>query len=168
MQGQDERLGVVEAKVEFVGVGEGVKAIDGGRYPRNQESQKEQESHARIQPSIRIRLTERRIPRQTPHPKHLRRTWFSLPFLGTLADLNIHTVGIKPITALLGFCSGYRGYCFFVEGVLLFASVGCDVDFGGDGAFERILIEGVEEAVKFVSVAPDLYAGHCVDYHCER
>ncbi len=43
------------------------------------------------------------------------------------------------------------------------AGVGGDVDFGGDGALEGVLVEGVEEAVELVAVLPDFAEGDEVD-----
>ena len=39
------------------------------------------------------------------------------------------------------------------------AGVGGDVDFGGDGALERVLVEGVEESLELLAVLPDLAEG---------
>ena len=40
----------------------------------------------------------------------------------------------------------------------------CDVDFCGDGTFERILVERVEPFAEVASVAPDFGAGQAVYY----
>lgn len=43
------------------------------------------------------------------------------------------------------------------------AGVGCDVDDGGDGAFEGVFVERVEEALEFMAVGPDFAESHHVD-----
>lgn len=88
--------------------------------------------------------------------------------LVVLADFYVDAVRVE--TARFGRFGA--GDCYFgvlvvvavlwVEGGVA-AGVGCDVDFGGDGAFERIFIEGIEEASELMAVLPDFAKSHHID-----
>lgn len=92
-----------------------------------------------------------------------------------LADFDVD--GVRVETACFG---GFgAGDCYFdvwIVGGGVFvgggggvaAGVGGDVDFGGDEAFERVLVEWVEEALELMPVLPDFAERHRVDYHGEE
>ena len=79
---------------------------------------------------------------------------------GVWADFYVDAVGVEAA----GFSGAHAGVVDVVCGVEGgFDGVGSDVDFGGDGALERVFVEGVEEAVELVPVVPDFAEGHYVN-----
>ena len=170
LQGQDERFGVVEAEVVLVRVGEGVEPVDARGHPGDEQRAEEEERHPRVQPGFRVGFAERGVAGEAAHAEEVRRREFALVLL-ILADFHVDAVRVEA-TRFGGFGAGDCHFgvvvVFVVVAVLwvvggVAAGVGCDVDFGGDGAFERIFVEGVEEASELMAIVPDFAKSHQID-----
>ena len=133
MQGQDEGLGVVEAEVVALRVGEGVEPVDARGHPGDEQGAEEEEGHARVQPGFRVGFAERRVAGQCAHAEEV---WpgggvavvlllllllLVLLVLGvSLADFYVHGVGVEAAV-----CFGvYAGDCHFGVVVVLVVVVG--------------------------------------------
>ena len=171
LQGQDERLGVVESEAVLIRVDESVEPVDARGHPGDEQGAEEEEGHARVQPGFRIGFAERGVAGQIAHSEEVRRGVFALLLVVWVlwADFYVHGVWIEAIA-----CSGgvHAGDCHFgvivVVGGGFAAGVGCDVDFDGDGAFEGVFVEGIEEASKMMAVLPDFAESHRVNDHSEE
>lgn len=164
LQGQHERLCVVEAEVVFVRVGEGVEPVDARGHPGDEQGAEEEERHARVEPCFGVRLAERGVAGQSAHSEEVRRRGFPLLLEMVLADFHVYAVRVEA-ARFGGFHAGDRHSGVVVVVVVgveggVAAGVGCDVDDGGDGAFEWVFVEGVEEALKLMAVDPDFAKSH--------
>lgn len=167
LEGQDEGFGVVEAEVVAVRVGEGVEPVDARGDPGDEQGAEEEEGDARVEPGFGVRFGEGGVAGEGAHAEDVGRGEFALLLVCGLADLYIDAVGVEAV----GFAGFGAGDCYFGAGVaVLFgleggvaAGVGCDVDFGRDGAFEGVFVEGVEEALELMAVVPDFAESHQVD-----
>ena len=161
MQGQDERFRVVEAEVVAVRVREGVEPVHARGQPGEEQGAEEEEGDARVEPGFRVRFAQGRVAGQGAHAEEVRRRGFPLLAKGVWAHFYVDAVGVEAA----GFSGAHAGVVADgvggVEGG--FDGVGCDVDFGRDGALEGVFVEGVEEAVELVPVVPDFAEGHDVN-----
>lgn len=145
-------------------MGEGVEPVDAGGDPGDEEGAEEEEGDARVEPGFRVGFAEGGCAGQTAHAEEVRGGGFSM--LLVLTDFDVDAVGVEA-ARFGGFGAGDCGFDVVfgvvvgggVEGGFA-AGIGGDVDFGGDGAFEGVFVERVEEALELVSVLPDFAKCH--------
>ena len=171
LERQDERLDVVEPEAVAVRVGEGVEPVGARGHPGQQQGAEEEEGDPGVEPGFRVRgAAEGRGPREGAHAEDVgRRGGCPVRVLGR-PDFDGHAVGVEAA----GFEGPGAGEGRFgvvvvvvvvvagVEGGLA-AGVGGDLDFGRDGAFEGVFVQGVEEPGQVMAVGPDFAKGRRVD-----
>ena len=138
-------------------------------YPGNQQSAEKQECHACIQPCVRVRLVQSVPPCQITHLKNF---WARARAPLVFADLNIDAVRVEVLFRRLDPTSGVVLLRVALEESIVKAGFYCSVHLafadgisrhghGGDGDFsldgsvgERVFVEGVEQPVQLMPLAP--------------
>lgn len=151
---------------------ERVQPVDARRHPGDEQREEEEKGDARVEPGFGVRLVEGGGAGEGADAEEVgARGGLGGGALGG-ADLDVDGVGVEIARfggrgCDAGDRGGGGGGGGFGGGGGVGSGVGCDVDFGGDGAFEGVFVEGVEEALELVPVLPHLAEGHCVDYQGE-
>ena len=154
-------------------MGEGVEPVRARGHPGEEQRAEEEEGDAGVEPGFGVRLAEGGGAGQGAHAEEVRGGGGGggvAPVVpvrrGGGAGFDVDAVGVEA-GRWGGFGAGDGGVGVggvtggFEGGVA--AGVGCDVDFGGDGAFEGVFVEGVEEALELVAVVPHFAESHQVD-----
>ena len=157
-------------------MGEGVEPVRARGHPGEEERAEEEEGDAGVEPGFGVRLAEGGGAGQGAHAEEVRGGGGGgvAPVVpvrrGGGGGFDVDAVGVEAGRwGGLGAGDGEFGVGGgggvvtggFEGGVA--AGVGCDVDFGGDGAFEGVFVEGVEEALELVAVVPHFAESHQVD-----
>ena len=156
---------------------ERVEAVHGAGHPGDEEGAEEEEGDAGVEPGCGVRFAEQgRVAGEGADVEELGGGG-GVAGVGGGGRRGFHVDGVWVEGGCCGggvegggcgggdcggggFCGGGGGGG--VQGWFA-AGVGRDVYFGGDGAFEGVLVEGVEEAAELVSVVPDFAEGEQVD-----
>lgn len=144
-----------------------VKTIDAAGEPGEKEGNEEEEGDAGVEPGFRVRrVGEGGVAGERAEVEGGR---VAVVLERGRADGDVDGVGGEVGEGCFG--EGWEGGWGSVVGVRgeggFATGVGGDVDFGGDGALEGVLVERVEEALQLVLVGPDFAEGHDVDYQGE-
>ncbi len=155
-------------------MGEGVEPIHARGHPGDEQRAEEEERHPRVQPGFRVPFAERGVAGQAAHVEDIRRRGLAVVLVVGLADFDVDAIGVE--AARFG---GFRARdCYFGVAIVVVAAavvfvvglkggvaagVGCDVDLGGDGAFEGVFVEGVEETLELMAVLPNFAKSHQVN-----
>ena len=82
LERQHKRLRVIEAEYQLVRMSDGVETVDGGGHPGDEESAKEEEGNARIEPGLRVSFRQSMVAGQTADVEDFRGGDFALVRVG--------------------------------------------------------------------------------------
>ena len=150
---------------------EGVEPVDARGQPGDEEGAEEEEGDARVEPGFGVGFAQGDVAGEGAHAEEVGAGGFAellllfvLLEVEVLADFDVDGVRVE-----VARFDGFRTrdcYCgATVVGIErgFVAGVGCDVDYGGHGAFEGIFIERIEEALELMAVVPDFAKRHGVN-----